>query len=98
MFAIVNHLHFNKPVEDFREDLLKEGLPILSKNEGFIDFHFIKVEEFKAIVIILWKDASSAQAGAKSFGPTWFASNFKPYIVGGENRFVGEVLVSFEKK
>ena len=97
MFAVVNHLQFSKPVDDFRVALEKEGLPLLASNKGFIDFHFVKEAEDKAIVLILWEDAASAQAGAKSFGPTWFTANLKPYLVGPELRSVGEVILSHKK-
>jgi hypothetical protein len=97
MFAVVNHLEFNKPVDAFRDMLLTDGLPTLARNEGFIDFHFVKVDEYHAVVLILWKDGASAQAGAKAFGPTWFATHIKPYLVGGENRSVGPVIVSSKR-
>ena len=98
MYAVVNHLQFNKPVDDFKENVQNEGMPILSKHAGFIDFHFIKVDEFNAIVVIIWEDATSAMAGAKSFGPTWFATNFKPFLVGAENRSTGEIIASTFQK
>ena len=94
MYAVVNHLQFNKPVDDFKDIVQKDGMPFLSTHAGFIDFHFIKVDEFNAIVLIIWEDAMSAQAGAKSFGPTWFATNFKPFLDGAENRSTGEIIVS----
>jgi heme-degrading monooxygenase HmoA len=68
MFAVVNHLHFSKPVDELKEILANEGLPLLSSNPSFGDFHFVKVAEDKTFVIILWQDAASAQAGAKNFG------------------------------
>lgn len=94
MFAVVNHLQFNKPVDTVKDSLQNEGMPILSKHAGFLDFHFIKVDEYHAIVVIIWEDAASAQAGAKSFGPTWFATNIKPFLVGGENRATGEIIAT----
>lgn len=97
MYAIVNHLQFSKPVDDFKEIVLNDGMPFLSTHAGFIDFHFIKVDEYKAIVLIIWDNAASAQAGAKSFGPTWFATHFKPFLVGEENRSTGELIASTYK-
>jgi hypothetical protein len=29
MYAVVNHLHFNKPVDEFRTGVANEGLPLL---------------------------------------------------------------------
>ena len=97
MFAVVNHLQFSRPVDEIQAKLEKEGLPLLASNKGFINFHLVKEAEDKAIVLILWEDAASAQAGAKSFGPTWFTSNIKPHLVGPELRSVGEVTLSHKK-
>lgn len=94
MFAVVNHLEFSKPVDAFKEVVQSSGLPTLSSYPGFMGFHFVKVDEFKAIVLLLWESGAAAKAGAQSFGPTWFATHFKPYLVGDENRSIGEVLVS----
>ncbi len=96
MFAVVNHLHFNKPVAEFTAIVRNEGMPLLASFPGFVDFNFIKEAEDKAIVIIIWKDAESAMNGAKQFGPTWFAKNFAPYFAEKENRSTGEVLVSYK--
>lgn len=95
MYAVVNHLQFSKPVDAFKDIVQNDGIPILSKHEGFIDFHFVKVDEFKAIVLIIWKDGASAMAGAKSFGPGWFAVHFKPFLVGEENRSTGEIIAGY---
>lgn len=94
MYAVVNHLQFNKPVDSFKDLVQQDGIPTLSSHAGFVDFHFVKVDEHHAIVIILWQDAASAQAGARSFGPTWFATHFKPYLAAAENRSTGEVIAS----
>lgn len=94
MFAVINHLKFTKPVDEFRDIVFNDGMPFLASHAGFIDFHFVKADEFNAVVIIIWSDAASAQAGAKSFGPTWFARHFKPYLEGEENRTTGEIIAS----
>lgn len=96
MYAVVNHLHFDQPVEEFRATLASEGMPLLAGLPGFKDFHFVKVGEDRAIVIILWQDAASAENGAKVFGPTWFAKNFAPHLASEQQRSSGEVLVSYE--
>lgn len=94
MFAVVNHLHFSKPVDEFKHIIESDGLPFLSSHQGFEGFYFVKESDTKAIVIILWKDGPSAEAGAKSFGPAWFAKHFKPYFAEPEQRTVGQVIVS----
>lgn len=94
MYAVVNHLHFNKPVDEFRSAVANEGLPLLQGLPGFKDFSFVKVADDRAIVILVWQDAASADNGAKTFGPTWFAKNLAPYLASEQQRSSGEVLVS----
>jgi heme-degrading monooxygenase HmoA len=96
MYAVVNHLHFAKPVDDFRSALEQEGLPLLSSMPGFRDFYFVKVAEDRAIVIILWQDAAAAESGARAFGPTWFAKNLAPYLASEQQRSAGEVVVRYQ--
>lgn len=93
MYAVVNHLHFSKPVEEFRGPVADEGLPLLQSLPGFQDFYFVKVSDDRAIVILVWQDAASADSGAKTFGPAWFAKNFAPYLASEQQRSGGEVLV-----
>lgn len=94
MYAVVNHLEFTKPVDELRDIVLNDGIPTLARNAGFIDFHLVKTDAHKAIVIIIWEDAESAQAGAKTFGPTWFATHFKPFLSAPEQRSTGDVIAS----
>lgn len=96
MFAVVNHLHFAKPVDEFTATVSNEGMSLLASFPGFVDFNFIKEGENKAIVIIIWKDGESAMSGAKQFGPTWFAKNLAPFFAEKENRSTDEVLVSYK--
>jgi hypothetical protein len=96
MFAVVNHLHFSKPVDEFQSAVANEGLPLLQSLPGFKDFYFVKVAEDRAIVILMWEDAASAQSGAMVFGPTWFAQNLAPFLASEQQRSGGEVLVSQE--
>lgn len=94
MFAVVNHLHFSKPVDELRASVEQEGAPLLASLPGFKAFHFIKVDDTHAIVLILWNSGADAQSGAQVFGPTWFAKNFAPYLASEQQRSMGEVLVS----
>jgi heme-degrading monooxygenase HmoA len=96
MFAVVNHLHFTKPVDEFRQPVQQEGLPLLKSLPGFKDFMLVKVSEDRAIVILLWEDGASAENGSKTFGPTWFARNFAPFLASEQQRSVGPVIVSGE--
>jgi hypothetical protein len=61
---------------------------------GFLDFHFIKVNEFTAILSIMWESSAAAQEAFESFRATWFSKHFSPYLVD-ENRQTGQVIVSF---
>jgi heme-degrading monooxygenase HmoA len=97
MYAVVNHLHFDRPVEEFSGVVVEDGMPVLASLPGFKDFYFIKEAEDRGIVIIIWADAASAEHGASSFGPTWFAKNFAPYLVSPQQRTVGEVLASYRE-
>lgn len=97
MHAVVNHLHFSKPVDDFRQAVEQEGLPLLSSLPGFRDFLFVKVADDRAVVILVWQDAASAENGAKVFGPTWFAKNFAPYLASEQQRSSGPVIVGHNR-
>lgn len=94
MHAVINHLHFTKPAEEFRAPLEEEGLPLLASLPGFRGFYFVKEAEDRAAVILLWEDAASAQAGARAFGPTWFAANIAPALASEQRRSMGDVLVN----
>jgi hypothetical protein len=97
MYAVVNHLHFSKPVDELRKAVEEEGLPLLVSLPGFKDLFFVKVAEDRAIVILLWQDAASADSGAKIFGPTWFAKNFAPYLASEQQRSSGPVIVGHNR-
>lgn len=94
MFAVINRLTFTKPVDELAEDLRATGLPLLSAQPGFKTFHFVREDDRTAIVVLLWSDGASAQAGAQSFGPAWFATHLKPFLAAAEDRHVGPVTVS----
>lgn len=44
MYAVVNHLQFTKPVDDFKEIIQNEAAPLFSKCPGFIDYRLVKVD------------------------------------------------------
>jgi len=94
MHAVVNQLHLNRPVDEFRAPLTDELLPLISGLPGFEDFSFVKVSDDRAIVIIFWQDAASAENGANTIGPTWFAENIAPFLASDQQRSTGEVIVS----
>lgn len=96
MHAVVNHLHFNKPVDEFRAAITDELLPLFTSLLGFREFDFVKVSNDRAIVIIFWHDAVSADNGAKTIGPTWFATNIAPFLASEQQRSTGEVIITHQ--
>ncbi len=53
MYAVVNHLQFQKTVDNFIGIVQNEAMPLFSKSPGFIDFYLVKVDEYNAIVLII---------------------------------------------
>jgi heme-degrading monooxygenase HmoA len=98
MFAVINHLHLSKPVNEFQAPIEQEGLlPLLSSLPGFRNFYFVRVSEDRGVVIILWDSAAEAANGANEIGPTWFAQHIAPYLASEQQRSVGEVIVQSER-
>ncbi len=93
MFAVINQLHFTKPVDEFIPSIEAEGLPLLQSLPGFVDFKFVKIAEDRAVVLLFWQTGADAQNGANQFGPTWFAKNFAPYLASEQQRVAGPVVV-----
>ncbi len=93
MYVVINHLHFTRPAESFREPLEREGVPILAAQPGFRSFSLVQTAEDRAVALITWEDAESAMNGARVFGPTWFAANIAPYLASEQERSVGPALV-----
>lgn len=92
MFAVVNHLVLAKPVDEFREAVQSEGLPLLRTLEGFRELLFIRAAEDHAIVVLVWESGSAAESGAKAFGPTWFAKNVAPFLKSEQQRSAGPII------
>ena len=97
MHAVVNHLHFNKPVEEFQAAVTQEGLPLLAQSPGFRDAMFVKEGPDRGVIILLWDTADDAMNGAKTFGPTWFAQNIAPHLASEQQRTAGEVLAKYRE-
>ena len=93
MVAVINHLHFNRPVDEFKLPVADEALPLLASMRGFRGFYFVREASDRAAVIILWEDVDAAAAGAMKFGPGWFNTNLAPHLAGEQVRSAGEVLV-----
>jgi hypothetical protein len=97
MFAVVNHLHLNIPVDQIRPGVEQEAIPLLQKSPGFLGINLVKVADERAIVIHYWDNAANADNGAKTFGPTWFAKNIAPHLASEQQRSGGDVIVHYQK-
>ncbi len=94
MYAVVNHLYLNKPLEQLADEMRQDGLPTISKLPGFRDIHLVKAGDDHAVVIIFWETEADAQHGAGSFGPTWFAKHIAPFLTREQQRSTGPVIAS----
>lgn len=97
MFAVINQLHLSIPVDKLKPGLELTGIPLLESLPGFHGIYFVKHEDDRATVILLWDSAADAENGAKAFGPTWFAKNIAPFLASDQQRSVGEVIVKYQK-
>ena len=92
MFAVINHLHLDIPVDDLAPKIQAEGFPVLAQNKGYVASYLVKEAADRCCVIILWETPADAQAGAAAFGPTWFNANIAPHLASEQNRAVGPVV------
>ncbi|MCK6629826.1 MAG: hypothetical protein L6R45_32210 [Anaerolineae bacterium] len=97
MFAIVNHLHLNVPVEQIRLGAEQDGVSLLKEMPGFQGINLVKVADDRMIVILYWDSAANADNGAKIFGPSWFAKNIAPFLASEQQRSAGEVILHYSK-
>ena len=95
MYAVVNHLHLKVSVEQISVAMEQEGLPILKELPGFQGVNLVKVADDRLIVILYWDSAASAENGAKTFGPTWFAKNVAPHLASEQQRNTGKVVLHY---
>ena len=94
MYAVINHLHLTIPVEEIREKVDQELVPLMRTLPGFVAFYLTKDADDRATAIILWDSATAADNGGKVIGPSWFAKNVAPYLASDQVRTVSEVVVS----
>jgi hypothetical protein len=92
MFAVINHLHLNIPVDQLAEQVRTEGFEVLSRNKGYVSSYLVKEGDDRCAVIILWETPADAQAGAASFGPTWFNDHIFPHLASEQRRSAGPVV------
>jgi heme-degrading monooxygenase HmoA len=92
MHAVVNHLHFTRPAEDFVQPMLDEGIALLANMPGFRGVYYVKEADDRGIIILLWESLADAAHASKTFGSTWFNDRIFPYLASEQRRTVGEVL------
>jgi heme-degrading monooxygenase HmoA len=92
MFAVVNHLHLDVPVEQLKAEMDAEGIPLLASQPGFKNVYYVKEDDTHAVVIILWESGEAAANGSKVFGPSWFASHIAPHLASEQRRSMGPVV------
>lgn len=92
MFAVINHLHLDVPVETLKASMDAEGIPLLASLPGFKHIYYVKEDDTHAVVILLWETAADAENGSKVFGPSWFATNIAPHLASPQRRSMGPVV------
>jgi heme-degrading monooxygenase HmoA len=93
VYAVINHLHLTIPIDDIRESLEHEGLPLLTSLPGFKSFSMVKEADDRAAILIFWDSEEHAINGGKTLGPTWFHEHVAPYLASEQQRTLGEVVV-----
>jgi hypothetical protein len=93
MYVVINHIHLTVPVEQLRQPLEMECVPILAAQPGFAGFAFVREADDRAVVIIYWESRDAAMNGSRVFGPTWFAQHIAPLLASEQRHSTGDVLV-----
>jgi hypothetical protein len=93
VFTVVNHLHLTIPIDQIRPTVEREFPPVFDSLPGFRSFSLVQTSPDRAIAIMVWDDAESAQNGGQTIGPGLFAKHVAPYLASEQQRSVGEVVV-----
>lgn len=92
--VVLNRLHLSVPVDEVTPRVAAAFPPAFDGLDGFERFELVKVAEDRAVVLIHWRDAAAAQAGAAAIGPTLFHDVIAPLLASEQDRAVGVVVVS----
>lgn len=91
---MINHLHLDVPMEQV-QTALDEGEADTSASQlGFQHFYLLKEAHDRATVNILCENGEAAAAGARFFGPTWFAALVAPILASEQVRITEEIIVA----
>jgi heme-degrading monooxygenase HmoA len=95
MYAVVNHFPLKTPVDQALIDKLQQDLiPRGQALPGFKEFHFIRVADDHAIVVVLFETLEALEEITRQVAAPWFAEHVGPYVAGPPERRVGEVVAS----
>lgn len=97
MHAVINQLHFKRPVQETLQDVEGNLGPIIEQLPGFKSFYVVQTAEDRATVIILWETEADAINGGKTIGPTYFATAIAPHLASDQVRELGPVIVTLRR-
>ena len=92
--VVVNRLHLSVPVDEIVPRVGEAFPRAFDGIDGFERFELVKVAEDRAVVLIRWRDAVAAQAGAAVIGPTVLRELIAPVLASEQDRVAGSVVVS----
>ena len=93
MHVVVNHLHLREPLPP--ESLTaaeRAGQALL--DAGGLAFHLVRVDDTHLILVLFFATAEDADRVARDVGGPWMREHVVPYLAGGTERSLGEVIVS----
>jgi hypothetical protein len=91
--VVVNRLQLAVRIDELVPRIREAFPPAFDACDGFERFELVKVADNVAVVLIHWRDATAAQAGAARIGPTVFDELIVPNLAGEQDRAVGPVVV-----
>jgi hypothetical protein len=92
MFVVVNRLTFTVPVGEIIPDIERVFPPAFDACEGFVSFTMIETGEQEAVVLIKWRTAEDAVAGAATIGLGVFKAVIGPRL-DEQDRRIGEIVL-----
>ena len=93
MHVVVNHLHFRDPVTDSTVEATRDALRLVI-NAGGLAARVLKVDDRHLILLLDFRSAEDADRVAREAGGPWMREHIVPFLSGGTERSVGEVIAS----
>jgi hypothetical protein len=91
--VVVNHLELKEPLPATTfasADALAGEL----LDAGGLAFHLVRVDDLHLILVLFFASAEDADRIARDVGGPWMREHVSPYLAGGTQRSLGEVVVS----